>query len=234
MTVKDITELADINRVTFYRHYLDIYDLYDRTEQEILVEIGELVLHLVTFDHVVFKVDVSSVPVRVNVAELAVRLVSAVLRQKVELRTHVLERQIFEERDVDRVVRSVLVVLREFDVPERVLERAAVGNVRVLEVGVGRSGAVDLRARVLGHHEVAAVVIIRHSLAASHGGKLRVRVPADAAVSSEVREQEAVLAEHAVKAYAVRLADACREMVVGHEELDRRKLLQLEFAPVHI
>ncbi len=46
VTVKDITELADINRVTFYRHYLDIYDLYDRTEQEILIEIGELVLHL--------------------------------------------------------------------------------------------------------------------------------------------------------------------------------------------
>lgn len=46
VTVKDITDLADINRVTFYKHYLDIYDLYDKTEQEILVDIGELVLRL--------------------------------------------------------------------------------------------------------------------------------------------------------------------------------------------
>ena len=46
VTVKDITEIADINRVTFYKHYLDVYDLYDRTEQEILVEIGELILQL--------------------------------------------------------------------------------------------------------------------------------------------------------------------------------------------
>ena len=46
VTVKDITDIADINRVTFYKHYLDVYDLYDKTEQEILIEIGELVLQL--------------------------------------------------------------------------------------------------------------------------------------------------------------------------------------------
>ena len=46
VTVKDITDIADINRVTFYKHYLDVYDLYDKTEQDILVEIGELVLQL--------------------------------------------------------------------------------------------------------------------------------------------------------------------------------------------
>ena len=46
VTVTDITAIADINRGTFYKHYLDIYDLYDKTEQEILVEIGMLVLRL--------------------------------------------------------------------------------------------------------------------------------------------------------------------------------------------
>lgn len=46
VTVKEITDIADINRVTFYKHYLDIYDLYDKTEQEILAELGELVLRL--------------------------------------------------------------------------------------------------------------------------------------------------------------------------------------------
>ena len=46
VTVREITEKADINRATFYKHYLDIYDLYDKTEQEILVELGMLVLRL--------------------------------------------------------------------------------------------------------------------------------------------------------------------------------------------
>lgn len=46
VTVKDITDIADINRGTFYKHYLDIYDLYDKTEQDILVEISDLVLRL--------------------------------------------------------------------------------------------------------------------------------------------------------------------------------------------
>lgn len=46
VTVKDITDLADINRGTFYKHYLDVYDLYEKTEQEILIEIGMLVLKL--------------------------------------------------------------------------------------------------------------------------------------------------------------------------------------------
>ncbi|MCR5805755.1 MAG: TetR/AcrR family transcriptional regulator [Oscillospiraceae bacterium] len=46
VTVREITDLADINRVTFYKHYLDIYDLYDKIEEEILVEIGMLALQL--------------------------------------------------------------------------------------------------------------------------------------------------------------------------------------------
>ncbi len=46
VTVKEITEIADINRGTFYKHYLDIYDLYDKTEQEIMVDLGMLVLQL--------------------------------------------------------------------------------------------------------------------------------------------------------------------------------------------
>lgn len=46
VTVQEIADKADINRATFYKHYLDVYDLYDRTEQDILVEIGILVLRL--------------------------------------------------------------------------------------------------------------------------------------------------------------------------------------------
>ena len=46
VTVKEITEKADINRGTFYKHYLDVYDLYDKAEQDILVDLGMLVLQL--------------------------------------------------------------------------------------------------------------------------------------------------------------------------------------------
>jgi len=46
VTVQEIADKADINRVTFYKHYLDVYDLYDKIEQETLVELGLLVLKL--------------------------------------------------------------------------------------------------------------------------------------------------------------------------------------------
>jgi AcrR family transcriptional regulator len=46
ITVQDISTTADINRATFYKHFLDIYDLYDQMEQDILIEWGMLVLKL--------------------------------------------------------------------------------------------------------------------------------------------------------------------------------------------
>lgn len=35
ITVKEICERADINRATFYRNYQDIYDLFEKTEEEL-------------------------------------------------------------------------------------------------------------------------------------------------------------------------------------------------------
>ena len=46
VTVQEIADKADVNRVTFYKHYLDVYDLYDKLEHEVLVELGILVLEL--------------------------------------------------------------------------------------------------------------------------------------------------------------------------------------------
>ncbi len=46
ITVQEISDKADINRATFYKHYLDVYDLYDKLEQDILIEWGMLVLKL--------------------------------------------------------------------------------------------------------------------------------------------------------------------------------------------
>jgi len=44
ITVREIADKADVNRVTFYKHYYDIYDLYEKTEKEILSELGFLIL----------------------------------------------------------------------------------------------------------------------------------------------------------------------------------------------
>lgn len=46
ITVKEIIEKADISRVTFYNHYLDIYDLNDKFEENIMLDAALLVLDL--------------------------------------------------------------------------------------------------------------------------------------------------------------------------------------------
>ena len=38
ITVKEICEDADVNRATFYRNYLDIFDLYEKIEEDISME----------------------------------------------------------------------------------------------------------------------------------------------------------------------------------------------------
>ena len=44
ITVQEIADKADVNRVTFYKHYLDVYDLYDKLENEVITDLGLLVL----------------------------------------------------------------------------------------------------------------------------------------------------------------------------------------------
>lgn len=41
ITISDITSLIDINRSTFYRHYLDKYDVLEKIEDNILIEITD-------------------------------------------------------------------------------------------------------------------------------------------------------------------------------------------------
>ncbi len=43
ITVKDITERADLNRGTFYLHYTDTYDILNKIENEILENIQKMV-----------------------------------------------------------------------------------------------------------------------------------------------------------------------------------------------
>ena len=46
VTVQEIADKADVNRVTFYKHYMDVYDLYEKIEQNTLLEMGLMVLRL--------------------------------------------------------------------------------------------------------------------------------------------------------------------------------------------
>ena len=39
ITVREITEMADLNRGTFYLHYKDVFDLLEKVELELLDEL---------------------------------------------------------------------------------------------------------------------------------------------------------------------------------------------------
>lgn len=42
ITVSELCEKSDINRATFYRYYIDIYDLLEKLEQELIDELKQL------------------------------------------------------------------------------------------------------------------------------------------------------------------------------------------------
>lgn len=44
ITVRELTELADLNRGTFYLHYKDVFDLLEKTESELLDDFNQLVM----------------------------------------------------------------------------------------------------------------------------------------------------------------------------------------------
>ena len=44
ITVSELCSIADINRATFYRYYLDIYDLYDKIRDEFVSELKQIIV----------------------------------------------------------------------------------------------------------------------------------------------------------------------------------------------
>ena len=46
ITVQELSDKADIHRVTFYKHFMDIYDVYEQLENVILTEFGYLLTQL--------------------------------------------------------------------------------------------------------------------------------------------------------------------------------------------
>ncbi len=58
ITVKELTDLVDINRGTFYLHYKDVYDLVDSIENELCNEFDQAVLTVTPDDILHRPVDV--------------------------------------------------------------------------------------------------------------------------------------------------------------------------------
>lgn len=42
ITIRELTETADVHRSTFYTHYKDIYDLYDQLESNFFRDLNEI------------------------------------------------------------------------------------------------------------------------------------------------------------------------------------------------
>ena len=42
ITVRELTDLADVNRGTFYTHYRDLYDMLEQMEQEMFQELEDM------------------------------------------------------------------------------------------------------------------------------------------------------------------------------------------------
>lgn len=43
ITIQELSDKADVHRVTIYKHFLDIYDIYEQLEKSVLREIGLLI-----------------------------------------------------------------------------------------------------------------------------------------------------------------------------------------------
>ena len=54
ITVRELTEKADVHRSTFYANYKDIYDLYEQMEDSMLQEIRNILFAEYNFDTIAF------------------------------------------------------------------------------------------------------------------------------------------------------------------------------------
>jgi AcrR family transcriptional regulator len=61
ITVRELTELVDVNRGTFYFHYADIYDMVSKVEEEFFREFNAII------DHMISKAPISGRPPEVLV-----------------------------------------------------------------------------------------------------------------------------------------------------------------------
>lgn len=61
ITVREICEMAGINRSTFYAHYLDVYDLFERVERHMAEMANEMLFSHTSSDNWNFRAGIESV-----------------------------------------------------------------------------------------------------------------------------------------------------------------------------
>lgn len=69
LSVRDITETANINRSTFYLHFQDKFDLLEQTEQEIIQDIQGIILQTDSLSLANFHLTQQPLPVMVQMFE---------------------------------------------------------------------------------------------------------------------------------------------------------------------
>jgi AcrR family transcriptional regulator len=69
VTVSDISERADINRGTFYKHYRDKFDLLEQIEAEIVDDVEGIVLQAQSLNFADFNSDDNPLPIVVTIFE---------------------------------------------------------------------------------------------------------------------------------------------------------------------
>jgi AcrR family transcriptional regulator len=100
LSVKDITELANINRGTFYLHYRDKFDLLEQTQAEIIRDIEKIILTANLLNLADFNSVDKPLPVAVTLFEYLkehATLMHAILGLQGGVTFQAQVRQIFEE-----------------------------------------------------------------------------------------------------------------------------------------
>ena len=69
ITVRDITDRANINRGTFYLHYKDKFDLLEQTEDEIIRDVQNIVLQANSLNYADFNSTDNPLPIVVTLFE---------------------------------------------------------------------------------------------------------------------------------------------------------------------
>jgi AcrR family transcriptional regulator len=69
VTVSDISDRADINRGTFYKHYRDKFDLLDQIEAEIINDVEGIVLQAQSLNFADFNSNDNPLPIVVSIFE---------------------------------------------------------------------------------------------------------------------------------------------------------------------
>ena len=68
ISVKELTELVDINRGTFYLHYDDIYDMLHKIEDEMFLEFNEIMEQKVRNPMLIMNISAPSLSPAVSVS----------------------------------------------------------------------------------------------------------------------------------------------------------------------